>query len=386
MASRQGSRHPRERLTQEGKGHEPLPSPIRPYLLEHGLARLESLVRLLVSWLARRWLSAVSPCTSPASTSRSVAERSPLARSPSTSASLPAYDPCCGSGGMLTITKDHVTRRLAPERRHPPVPHQPGGRDPPLRPGGEPGDLGGVQVRPLHQGPTGATPTASPSAAPSRTTATPGCASTTCSPIRPTARTGSATRRPCGPTHARGDAGRFGPGLPRISDGQLLFLLHMLGRMQGPRRTAARRIAIIMNGSPLFTGDAGSGESEIRRWILENDWLEAIDRPARAALLQHRHRHLRLGADQPQGRRTQGQGAAHRRHRLLDADAQEPGRQAPRDPLDRAQDIVKIVADFEDGDTRTIDRDGRKEDVASARSSPRPTSATARSRSSARCA
>src|SRR5438270_2123999 len=73
----------------------------------------------------------------------------------------------------------------------------------------------------------------------------------------------------------RGYAGRFGVGTPRISDGQLLFLQHMLARMQDPDKGGSR-IAIVMNGSPLFTGDAGSGESEIRRWILENDWLEAI--------------------------------------------------------------------------------------------------------------
>lgn len=74
---------------------------------------------------------------------------------------------------------------------------------------------------------------------------------------------------------ARGEGGRFSAGLPRISDGQLLFLQHMLNRMQAPAKGGGR-VAIVMNGSPLFTGDAGSGESEIRRWILENDWLEAI--------------------------------------------------------------------------------------------------------------
>jgi type I restriction enzyme M protein len=73
----------------------------------------------------------------------------------------------------------------------------------------------------------------------------------------------------------RGYAGRFGAGLPRISDGQLLFLQHLLSRMKEPKEGGSR-VAIVMNGSPLFTGDAGSGESEIRRWILENDWLEAI--------------------------------------------------------------------------------------------------------------
>jgi len=70
-------------------------------------------------------------------------------------------------------------------------------------------------------------------------------------------------------------AGRFGAGLPRISDGQVLFLQHMLFHMKAPEEGGSR-VAIIMNGSPLFTGDAGSGESEIRRWILENDWLEAL--------------------------------------------------------------------------------------------------------------
>jgi type I restriction enzyme M protein len=73
---------------------------------------------------------------------------------------------------------------------------------------------------------------------------------------------------------ARGDRGRFEAGLPRISDGQLLFLQHMLARMH--RGEGLSRVAIIMNGSPLFTGDAGSGESEIRRWILERDYLEAL--------------------------------------------------------------------------------------------------------------
>ena len=73
----------------------------------------------------------------------------------------------------------------------------------------------------------------------------------------------------------KGYGGRFGPGLPRISDGALLFLLHLIAKMRPPG-AGGGRIGIVLNGSPLFTGDAGSGESEIRRWILENDWLEAI--------------------------------------------------------------------------------------------------------------
>lgn len=74
---------------------------------------------------------------------------------------------------------------------------------------------------------------------------------------------------------ARGWHGRFGAGIPRISDGQMLFLEHFIARMNDPDDSQSF-IGIIFNGSPLFTGDAGSGESEIRRWILENDWLEAI--------------------------------------------------------------------------------------------------------------
>ena len=72
-----------------------------------------------------------------------------------------------------------------------------------------------------------------------------------------------------------GDSGRFGAGLPRINDGSLLFLQHMLSKMRAPK-DGGSRIAIVFNGSPLFTGDAGSGESNIRRWIIENDWLEAV--------------------------------------------------------------------------------------------------------------
>ena len=72
-----------------------------------------------------------------------------------------------------------------------------------------------------------------------------------------------------------GHAGRFGPGLPRVSDGSLLFLLHMLSKMR-PDAEGGCRFGIVLNGSPLFTGGAGSGESEIRRHLLENDLVEAI--------------------------------------------------------------------------------------------------------------
>jgi type I restriction enzyme M protein len=73
----------------------------------------------------------------------------------------------------------------------------------------------------------------------------------------------------------KGFAGRFGPGLPRVSDGSLLFLMHLMSKMQS-KEDGGSRLGIVLNGSPLFTGGAGSGESDIRKYILENDLLEAI--------------------------------------------------------------------------------------------------------------
>jgi type I restriction enzyme M protein len=110
-----------------------------------------------------------------------------------------------------------------------------------------------------------------------------------------------------------GENGRFGAGLPRKSDGQLLFQMHLISKMRDPAN-GGTRIAIVHNGSPLFTGGAGSGESNIRRWIIENDWLEAI-----VALPV-----LCLGAHQPQVAGAPGQGAAHRRPRPVGQNGQEP--------------------------------------------------------------
>ena len=73
----------------------------------------------------------------------------------------------------------------------------------------------------------------------------------------------------------QGFNGRFGPGLPRVSDGSMLFLLHLVSKMR-PTKDGGSRFGIVLNGSPLFTGGAGSGESEIRRYVLENDLVEAI--------------------------------------------------------------------------------------------------------------
>lgn len=72
-----------------------------------------------------------------------------------------------------------------------------------------------------------------------------------------------------------GHAGRFGPGLPSTDDGQMLFLLHMVSKMRDPE-AGGSRVAVVLNGSPLFSGDAGSGPSNIRKWLIENDMVEAI--------------------------------------------------------------------------------------------------------------
>ena len=169
--------------------------------------------------------------------------------------------------------------------------------------------------------------------------------------------------------HDRGAAGRFGPGLPRISDGQLLFLQHMLAHVKAPAQGGSR-VAIIMNGSPLFTGDAGSGESEIRRWILENDLLEAlIALPEQLFyntgiatyvwVLTNRKRPARRGKVQ-----------------LIDATAfwillrKSLGAKRREVPFDRKQDILRLLTDFEDGATRKVVQDGEQREIVVSRVYP----------------
>src|SRR3989441_3924785 len=166
--------------------------------------------------------------------------------------------------------------------------------------------------------------------------------------------------------HERGPAGRFAAGLPRISDGQLLFLLQMLAHAKEPKEGGSR-IAIIMNGSPLFTGDAGSGESEIRRFILENDLLEAL-----IALPEQLF--YNTGIATYVWVVTNRKAPARRgKVQLIDATSfWVPMRKSLGDkrreiPFDRAQDILKILAGFRDGDTRKVVKDGQTEEVVVSR-------------------
>ena len=186
------------------------------------------------------------------------------------------YDPCCGSGGMLMIAKEHITVGL---RKNGDV------FRPPINPNAEI-HLFGQEVNPetwavsksdlFMKDPTGRD--ADNIAFGSTLSNDRHAGKTLRLPDRqPALRQGleAAMRPRCAPNTSAAPPAASAPGLPRISDGQLLFLLHMLAHAKDAK-DGGSRIAIIMNGSPLFTGDAGSGESEIRRFILENDLLEAL--------------------------------------------------------------------------------------------------------------
>jgi type I restriction enzyme M protein len=159
--------------------------------------------------------------------------------------------------------------------------------------------------------------------------------------------------------------GRFGAGLPRINDGSLLFLQHMLSKMRTPKEGGSR-IGIVFNGSPLFTGDAGSGESNIRQWIIENDWLEAVvalpdqlfyntgistylwiltnrkepERKGKIQLIDARQFYVKM-------RKSLG----NKRNKIGDKDEDEP---------DQIGEITRIFGNFRDGETRTFAIDGKE--------------------------
>ena len=274
------------------------------------------------------------------------------------------YDPCCGSGGMLTIAKEHIN-----------IGHLENGNllAGPVSPDAEI-HLFGQEVNPetwavsksdlFMKDPTGRD-------------ADNIVFGTTLSNDRHAARSfdylianppyGKDWKRDESSVraeHNRGGGGRFGPGLPRISDGQLLFLLHMLARAKDPGEGGSR-IAIIMNGSPLFTGDAASGESEIRRYIFENDFLEAlIALPEQLFYNTGIATYVWLLTN----RKT-----PERKGKVQLIDASEFWIPMPRSlgdkrrqiPPEKARDILKILGDYRDGETRRIAKDGKEEAVVS---------------------
>ena len=170
--------------------------------------------------------------------------------------------------------------------------------------------------------------------------------------------------------------GRFGAGLPRINDGSLLFLQHMLAKMRAPGKGGSR-IAIVFNGAPLFTGDAGSGESNIRQWIIGNDWLEAVvalpDQlfyntgiSTYIWVLTNRKEPRRKGKVQLIDARRffvkMPKSLGNKRNKLGDpADA-------PDEP-DQIGEITRIFGDFEDGETRLFEEEDAitKQPAANAR-------------------
>lgn len=162
--------------------------------------------------------------------------------------------------------------------------------------------------------------------------------------------------------------GRFGAGLPRINDGSLLFLQHMISKMRSPKEGGSR-IGIVFNGSPLFTGDAGSGESNIRQWIIENDWLEAVvalpDQlfyntgiSTYLWILTNRKEKRRKGKIQLIDARPfyvkMRKSLGNKRNQIGDGQENRP---------DQIADITKIYGNFKHDETHTLAIDGSKKTV-----------------------
>jgi type I restriction enzyme M protein len=279
------------------------------------------------------------------------------------------YDPCCGSGGMLMITKEHITVGL---RKNGDL----------LRPAINANaeiHLFGQEVNPetwavsksdlFMKDPTGRD---ADNIAFGSTLSNDRHARKTFDYLIANPPYGKDWKRDEDAVrgeHERGAAGRFGPGLPRISDGQLLFLLHMLGHSKEPAEGGSR-VAIIMNGSPLFTGDAGSGESEIRRFVLEHDLLEAL-----IALPEQLFYNTGIATyiwvvTNRKARARKG------KVQLIDATSfwipmrKSLGDKRREIPLNRSQDILRILGAGKDGETRTVAKDGVTEKVVVSRIFP----------------
>jgi type I restriction enzyme M protein len=284
---------------------------------------------------------------------------------------LSVYDPCCGSGGMLTIAKEHIT---AGERREDDEKYLRGAinADADVH-------LFGQEVNPetfaicksdlfmKSEDGRDAENIVFGSTLSNDRHAGGGFEYLITNP--PYGKDWKRDEEAVRAENERGAAGRFGPGLPRISDGQLLFLVHMLAHMREPAQGGSR-VAIIMNGSPLFTGDAGSGESEIRRWILENDLLEAlIALPEQLFyntgiatyvwVLTNRKARARRGLVQ-----------------LIDATCfwtllrKSLGAKRREIPFEKKQDILRLLQSFEDGETRQVARNGVERDTVVSRIYP----------------
>jgi type I restriction enzyme M protein len=272
------------------------------------------------------------------------------------------YDPCCGSGGMLTIAKEHITVGL---RKNGDL------LRPPINQSAEI-HLFGQEVNPetwavsksdlFMKDPTGRDADHITYGSTLSNDRHAGQFFDYLIANPPYGKDWKRDEESVRAEHERGLVGRFAAGLPRISDGQLLFLLHMLKHAKEPKEGGSR-IAIIMNGSPLFTGDAGSGESEIRRYVMENDLLEAL-----IALPEQLFYNTGI-ATYVWVVTNRKMKARKGKVQLIDATSfWSPMRKSLGDkrreiPLDREQDILKLLAEIRDGDLRVIAKDGKEEEV-----------------------
>lgn len=167
-----------------------------------------------------------------------------------------------------------------------------------------------------------------------------------------------------------GFAGRFGPGLPAIRDGATLFLLHMISKMHAPPEQGGEgsKIAIVFNGSPLFNGDPGPSESNIRRWIIENDWLDAIVAlPDQLFYNTGILTYIWLVSNRkPAHRKGKVQLVDASRHfvKMTKSKGDKRNRIAGTEPGDADQitEIVRLYGDCRDGDTSTVLVNGEEED------------------------
>ncbi|MDP3480581.1 MAG: class I SAM-dependent DNA methyltransferase [Desulfoprunum sp.] len=167
-----------------------------------------------------------------------------------------------------------------------------------------------------------------------------------------------------------GYAGRFGAGTPRINDGALLFLQHMISKMR-PVDKGGSRIGIVFNGSPLFTGDAGSGESNIRQWIIENDWLETIVALPEQLFYntgistyiwiitnrKEKHRKNKVQLIDARNFWVQMEKSLGNKRRRIGDPSDKP-----KDP-DHISEITRIFANYTNGETRTFTLDGKLKEL-----------------------
>ena len=162
-----------------------------------------------------------------------------------------------------------------------------------------------------------------------------------------------------------GFQGRFGPGLPRINDGSFLFLLHMMSKMHpSPDQGGdGSRIGIVFNGSPLFTGDAGSGESNIRKWIIEHDYLEAVVAlPDQLFYNTGIFTYLWIVSNRkPAARKGKVQliNAIHFYQKMR----KSLGNKRQELSEDQIADITRIYGAFQQNDTRKVKIDGQEDEV-----------------------